>query len=232
MKLSIVIPCYNEEKRIEKTLKTIIKYLKKKKFKLEIIIVDDGSKDSTIDVVKKYNVRIVKNPGNKGKGYSVKNGFMHSKGDYVLFSDADLSTPIEELDNFMKHIKKYDIIFGSRKADDSHLELQQTTLRVIAGNVLPLVVRLLVLPGIKDTQCGFKLFNKKTCMKIFKKQLIEGFIFDVELLYLAKKYNLKIKELGVYWYNDPESKVHLIKHSIKMFLDILKIKANDLTRKY
>ncbi|MBT3720498.1 glycosyltransferase family 2 protein [archaeon] len=233
--LSIIIPAYNEEKRIIKTLNKIQKYLLKKKISYEIIVVDDGSKDKTIQLIKKLkdNKIIVKqNSRNRGKGYSTKKGMLAASGKYALLTDADLSTPIEELDKFLELIPKYDLVIGSRKTKESKLVVKQPFYRVLAGNVLPILVNIFVLRGIKDTQCGFKLFNTNKCKILFKKQTIEGFAFDVELMYIAKKHHLKIKEQGVYWYNDLDSKFSLFKHTIPTILDLVKVRLNDLQKKY
>ncbi|MEM3373893.1 MAG: glycosyltransferase family 2 protein [Candidatus Woesearchaeota archaeon] len=232
MNLSIIIPAYNEEKRIDITLSKIKEYLKNKKIKHEIIVVDDGSKDKTAEIASKHNAIVIKNKQNSGKGFSVKKGFLNSKYDYVLFTDADLSTPIEELDKFLPHLKNYDIIIGSRRLKDSNVVQKQKIFRVIAGNIFPLLVSIIMPLGIKDTQCGFKLFNRKKCLKIFKKLTIKRFSFDVELLYLAKKYNLKIKEVGINWYNNSLSKVKFFKDAFNMFIDIIKIRVNDIKKYY
>ncbi len=233
--LSVVIPAYNEERRIGKTIKKIIRYLGNKKTSYELIIVDDGSKDATVNVINKFRskrIKVLRNNSNRGKGYSVKRGILYSKGDYSLFTDADLSTPIEELEKLSGYLPKYDIVIGSRKAEESKIVESQPFWRVFAGNMFPLVVKILMGMNIKDTQCGFKLFNMKTCRKIFEKQGINGFGFDVELLYLAKKHNLKIKDVGVKWYNDSETKVKFIRHSASMFFELVKIKFNGLRGRY
>ncbi|MCM2325887.1 MAG: glycosyltransferase family 2 protein [Candidatus Woesearchaeota archaeon] len=225
--ISIIIPCYNEEKRIGKTLEAITSFMKGRKH--EIILVDDGSTDKTISIAKRFKVKILKNHKNMGKGYSVKRGALNSSGEYILFSDADLSTPIEELDNLLE--QDSDIVIGSRKADGAIIEAQQPNLRVLAGNIFPFITRLLILPGIKDTQCGFKLFKRK-CLKIFRKQTVYGFSFDVELLYLARKYGFSVKEVGVRWSNDINSKVSIIRHSFSMFKDLIRIRMNDAKGRY
>jgi dolichyl-phosphate beta-glucosyltransferase len=234
LNLSIIIPAYNEEHRIQKTLEKIINYLKRKKYNYEIIIVDDGSKDNTINVIKNIKdkkIKILKNEINRGKGYSVKKGILNAKKDWILFSDADLSTPIEELDNFTKYLD-YDIIIGSRNLKESNIMIHQPFYRAYPGKIFSYLVRLITIRGIKDTQCGFKLFKKEIAHKIFNKQTIDRWGFDVELMYIAHKYKYKIKELPVIWLNDEKTKLNLFKDSTRMFLDLIKIRINDLKGLY
>jgi dolichyl-phosphate beta-glucosyltransferase len=224
--LSIIIPAYNEEKRIVKTLGGIRDFLKDKDY--EIIVVNDGSKDGTVKVVEELHngrIQIINNPGNKGKGYSVKNGMLHAKGDLLLFSDADLSTPIEELEKLLPFVKEgYGVIIGSRAMKESDIKIHQPFYRELMGKFFNKIVRVLAVGGIKDTQCGFKLFTREAADKIFKLQKLDGFSFDVELLYLAKKLGFKIKEVPIVWINDEETKVSSIKDSAKMFFDLFKIR--------
>lgn len=229
--ISVIIPCFNEEQRIESTVKKIISYMISRKLKYELIIVDDGSTDSTLAILKKYTLKVIKNKRNSGKGFSVRNGVLNSKGDLILFTDADLSTPIEELDGFLDLIKKYDIVIASRKQKDSRIIEKQNFFRVTAGNIFPILVKFFLLPEIKDTQCGFKLF-RKSAIRIFKRQRIMGWAFDVEILFIAKKLGYSIKEKGVTWVNDKSSKVSLIRDSIRMLYEIIKIKLNDFSMKY
>jgi len=183
LSISVVIPAYNEEKRIGRTLKAIQKYLDKKKHDYEIIVVDDGSNDKTIEVAKSFSsknkrIKILKNKENRGKGYSVKTGMLAAKKKYVLFSDADLSTPIEELEKFSKFKEKYDIIIASRALKQSNIKESQPFYRVLMGKTFNLIVNLVLFLGIHDTQCGFKLFSRKSAQEIFKKQTFERFSFD------------------------------------------------------
>jgi dolichyl-phosphate beta-glucosyltransferase len=151
---------------------------------------------------------------------------------YALFSDSDLSTPIEELDDFMKLRKKYDVIIGSRALKDSKIRIKQQFYRVLMGKIFNFFVNILVVWGIKDTQCGFKLFSRQASQKIFKKQTFNGFSFDVEALFIAKKLGYRIKEMPVVWINSPDTKVSAIKDSIKMFASLLRIRFNALRGKY
>jgi dolichyl-phosphate beta-glucosyltransferase len=154
-----------------------------------------------------------------------------AKYGWILFTDADLSTPIEELDKFLPHLD-YDIIIGSRRQEDSSIEIKQPWYRSIPGKVFPLIVNALVLRGVRDTQCGFKLFRKNVAHFLFKKQQLEGFSFDAEILWLAKRKQYSIKEIGVVWINDLDSKLHPIKDSYNMFMELLKIKYNLLKGLY
>ncbi|MFH1073020.1 MAG: dolichyl-phosphate beta-glucosyltransferase [Nanoarchaeota archaeon] len=235
--LSIVIPCYNEEKRIQATLTKILHYLRKKKLEYELIIVDDGSNDLTKEIVKRFmqrdkHIRLLTNRPNRGKGYSVKRGMLAARKSLVLFSDADLSTPIEELDKFLPLAQDYDIIIASRNLKTSHIQTRQPFYRILAGKMFPLFVRLFLVQGIKDTQCGFKMFKRKIIPELFKKQQLQGWAFDAELLYIARKKGYRIKEVGVRWLNDPNSKVRLVRDSLRMFKDILKIRLNELKGRY
>lgn len=236
MLLSVVIPAYNEKERIENTLKRIIEYLTSKKYKYEIIVVNDGSLDDTVPVVRKFltkHVRIVENPGNMGKGYAVKNGVLNSRGDYILFSDADLSTPIEEFEKLFVYMKEdYDVIIGSRRLPASDIRIKQPLHRRVLGQGFGMVVRMLTSLDIKDTQCGFKLFKGNVARNVFSKQDILGWAFDVEILYIAKKKGYKIKEVPVTWLDSAErSKVKAL-DAIPMFKEIVKIRMNGLIGKY
>ena len=184
-KLSVIIPAYNEGKRIGKTLDRCISYLKKK-YDSEIIVVDDGSTDDTKKIVKKFkNVKLITYGTNQGKGHAVKVGVLNSSGDYILFCDADLSTPIEEAEKLMEYIKKYDVVVASRALKNSEVETK--IYRKLLGRVFAFFVNLFAVPEIKDTQCGFKLFRRKCAFDIFNKQKIKGWAFDVEVLFLGKK---------------------------------------------
>lgn len=222
MKLSIVIPAYNEEHRLPINIVNIIEYIEKK-IEYEIIIVDDGSKSPLKEWMAGSNIKILRNDINRGKGYSVKKGVLASTGDYILYTDADLSTPIEELDKLWKYKDEYDIVIGSRRMPESRVITKQSPLRILAGKVYPFFVKSLIMNDIQDTQCGFKLFKSK-CTMLFAIQKINGFSFDVEILYLAKKYHFKIKEIGVEWYNNKNSKLNMLKDIPIMLKELLMIK--------
>ncbi len=228
MRLSIVIPAYNEEKRIGSTLKKIEAYCKANSLDYELIVVDDGSKDQTISLVEssifdKSRFILLKNVQNRGKGFSVNRGMLAAKGDVALFTDADLSTPIEELDNFLLLLPQYDILIASRALKASCVE-KQPFYREIMGRTFNLFVQLLVVWGVKDTQCGFKLFKKSAVDAIFPQQKIFGWSFDVELLYLANRGGFKVKEIPVHWVNSLESKVDPFKDAFKMFKEVLMVR--------
>lgn len=229
--LSIIIPAYNEEKRIGLTLSKICGFLKTKSYEYEVILVDDGSNDKTIseakesELAKTNKLKIVRNGMNKGKGFSVKNGILNSAGEYMLFSDADLSTPIEEADKLFGYIKKgYDIVIGSRSIAGSDVKVHQPFYREKMGRIFNFLVNSLLMGGFNDTQCGFKLFKGSIAREIGRELTIDGFCFDVEMLYLAKKKGYRIAEIGVVWENSPQSKVRVINSSLAMFIDLLKIR--------
>jgi len=237
MNLSVVIPAYNEAKRIGATLETITAYLHKNRHSYEIIVVDDCSKDSTSDVVqqiinKDNRINLLRNNVNRGKGYSVKRGILAAKNDFVLFSDADLSTPIEEIEKLEQHIYVYDIVIASRNMKGSDIKVRQPFFRSTLGRIFPLIVNILLLPKIRDTQCGFKLFKSGAAKEIFQRLTVERFAFDVEALFIAKKHGFKIKEVPVVWINDTASKVSPLSDSISMLSDVIRIRLNDLSGKY
>ena len=232
MYLSIIIPAYNEEKRIGVTLSKIHDFLRTKDYDYEIIIVDDGSVDKTVlkaqqtILFKENKLGIIKNWINMGKGFSVKRGILASRGDYVLFSDADLSTPIEELDKLLNYIYEgYDIVIGSRSIKDSNVKIRQPWHREKMGKTFNFFVKLLLVKEFNDTQCGFKLFKGDIAREIAQLLKIDGFSFDVEMLYLTKTKGYRIKDVGVRWENSSQSKVKIMASSINMFLDLFKIKA-------
>jgi dolichyl-phosphate beta-glucosyltransferase len=231
MDISIVIPAYNEENRIVATLNKIYNYLKQKQFEFEIIIVDDGSKDKTRQIVENFEkenkeIKLLQHEKNKGKGASVRTGVLIAKGDYILFSDSDLSTPIEELDKLLFWVKEkdYDIAIASRGLPDSQIPVPQPWHRRLTGKMFPIMVRLIVTNQFRDTQCGFKLFKKDASKEIFKEQKITGFAFDVEVLYKAILKRYKIKEVPVIWINSASSKVAILRDPLKMLKDLFIIK--------
>jgi dolichyl-phosphate beta-glucosyltransferase len=228
--LSVIIPAYNEEKRLPKTLEKIHDYLSKKDFDYEVIVVDDGSRDLTVKVAEEFKanhpkLRIVKNPGNMGKGFAVRNGMLNGHGKYLLFTDSDLSTPIEEFEGFLPELEKgYDIVIGSRSLKESDIKIRQPIHRVFMGKVFNLIVRTMFWTNIKDTQCGFKCFSRQVAQAVFPKQQVWGFGFDVEVLFLARKLGYKILEFPVEWSDSPDTRVSPIKDSVMMFLELLKIR--------
>jgi dolichyl-phosphate beta-glucosyltransferase len=249
MKISVVIPAYNEEKRIESTINKIMKYLQAKFDRYEIIIVDDGSTDSTGKIVQKYqkkyqsehnnsslkfngSIILLRNYSNKGKGYSVKRGILKAKYPLVLFSDSDLATPITELDKLIRYSKDFDIIIASRNLKDSEIRNEQPSFRKVLGKTFPLLSRAIVLKGFRDTQCGFKLLKTAKAKKIESLQKLNGFAFDVEMLFIAKRLGCKIKEVPVIWIDKKGSKVNPVKDSARMFIDLFRIKYNHITGKY
>ncbi|MDI6704188.1 MAG: glycosyltransferase family 2 protein [bacterium] len=232
--LSIIIPAYNEERRICETLEKVSRFLADKSYKYEIIVVDDGSKDRTCEAVNRFRqkchgLRIISNSVNSGKGYSVKNGILNSKGEYVLFSDADLSTPIEEVEKLLYSLRDgCEVAIGSRALPDSDLQVRQPLFRHCMEKLFGCFVRLLVIGGIRDSQCGFKAFTRGTAREIFSRQRISGFSFDAELLFIAKKRGLGIKEVPVIWRNSRETKLNIFIDGAKMLIELIKIRINSL----
>lgn len=231
MELSIIIPAYNEEHRIGATLKRILDYFQDKRKSFEILVVDDGSIDHTKEVVNFFlehypnQVKLLSNPQNRGKGYSIKKGVEAAGGDIILFSDADLSTPIEEIEKLLPYLEKdYDIAIGSRALPGSEIVVHQPWYRESMGKFFNLLVQALVFPGIKDTQCGFKAYRGPVAKKLFARSTIDGFSFDVEILYLAGKARYRVKEVPICWLNSPQSRVHPLRDSARMFGELWKIR--------
>lgn len=228
--LSIVIPAYNEERRIEGTLDSINDYLSKQSYTSEIIIVDDGSNHSLPDIInQRYrnqpNIRFIRNPKNTGKGFAVMLGVLNARGKNILFSDADLSTPVEEVEKLLFHLERgYHISIGSRGLPDSRIEIHQGWPRETMGKIFNILVQILLLKGLSDTQCGFKCFRKDAAYSLFSGQKIYGFCFDVEILFLAKKSGYRIKEVPIRWKNSVPSRLNPLWHSFEMFLDLLRIR--------
>jgi len=239
MYLSVIIPAYNEEKRLSRTLEEIDKYLRNQSYDYEILVVNDGSKDGTAEVVKSLipdikHLRLIDNKENQGKGFVIRQGMLEAKGEYRLFSDADNSTSIDQVEKIWPEFEKgYDIVIGSRDVKGAVLDPPQPFLRkIVLGQGFKLYRKLIIgLWEIQDTQCGFKFFKKEAVEKIFPKCKINRFAFDPEILLIAKKLSYKIKEIPVYWKNDPEIRVKF-KSMIKMAVDLLKIRRNILTRNY
>ena len=228
--LSIIIPAYNEAKRLPQTLVDIDYRLQDVDFSYEIIVVDDGSKDATVEAAKKFselirNLRIITNEENKGKGSVVKQGMLEARGHIRLFTDADNSTSIEQFRKMLPYFKEgYDVVFGSRGIKGAKLEPPQPFYKRFLGNIGNLIIQILLLPGIKDTQCGFKAFTEETAQKIFSLTRINRWAFDVEVLALAKNLGYKIKETPIIWKNDPESKVKLLSY-LQVLIEVLKIRV-------
>jgi len=242
--LSIIVPAYREEKRILPTLQKIEAYRRVKPFRSEVIIVDDCSPDGTCRVVEQFmadktGYRLLRNEKNTGKGGSVRNGMLAAQGTYRLFSDADLSTPIEDADGFFNYFEgavdgaKYDVVIGSRRVAGAHLVQRQPLHREASGRIFSLLVRALAVPGFYDTQCGFKMFTAAAAEQIFKRQTIPGFGFDVEILFIALNVlGYKIKEAPVHWEDSPATTVRLFRDSTRMFRDLLTIRKNNEKKIY
>jgi len=225
---SIIIPAYNEEFRIIDTLMKINDFFSKKEQSYEIIVVDDWSKDNTIKKVNdlNLNIKIFKNDKNRWKWYSVKNGILSSNWKYILFTDADNSTPIEEFDNLFRYLDEYDIVIWSRYLDNSKLIIKQPLYRIIIWRLWNKIINFFLINWIKDTQCWFKLFKSDVAKKIFRLQKINWFGFDMEILLAWKSMWYKIKEVQVLWINSSNSRIRPIKDTLKTFMELIFIKVN------
>jgi glycosyltransferase involved in cell wall biosynthesis len=236
--LSIVIPAYNEELRLPATLERLAEYLPTLGLQTEVLIVDDGSRDRTAAVAETFagkisGLRALSNGTNRGKGYSVRHGMLEATGELVLFTDADLSAPIEESDKLIGALKNgYDVAIGSRALNRSLISTHESPFREFAGIIFNKIVRVVLWLPFVDTQCGFKAFRRERCRIIFELQRIEGFGFDPELLYLARHYGLRAIEIPVRWGHSPDTKVSMLRDSMKMFIDIFVIRWNALSGKY
>lgn len=235
--LTIVIPSYNEELRLPATLERIAAYLPQLARNSEILVVDDGSKDRTAAVAESFrekipSLRVIPNGVNRGKGFSVRHGMMEARGRHVLFTDADLSAPIEEAPKLLKALESYDVAIGSRALDRSLITVHESRFREFAGIVFNTIVRIILRLPFVDTQCGFKAFRRECCRILFEQQRIERFGFDPELLYLARHHGLKVREIPVQWGHSPATKVNMLRDSIQMFLDVFTIRWNALLGRY
>jgi len=238
---SIIIPAYNEASRLPGTLTHIRDYFASKNVsfeQLEILVVDDGSRDGTAQVAEKWakempSVRLISNPDNRGKGFSVRHGMLEARGRIALFTDADLSSPIEEFEKLLAAIHAgNEIAIGSRALDRSLITTHQSRLREIAGMIFNSFVQLSMGLPFRDTQCGFKAFVREPSRIVFEQQRIERFGFDPEILFLAKRHGLRAAEVAVRWGHDPATKVHMLRDSLMMFFDLLIIRWNGLLGRY
>ncbi|MBC7224926.1 MAG: glycosyltransferase family 2 protein [Anaerolineae bacterium] len=240
--VSVVIPAYNEEVRLPGTLEQVVAYLERQDYPWEVIVVDDGSEDRTAEIAEGFaqrypGVRVIRNP-HRGKGYTVRTGMLAGQGDYILFSDADLATPIEELEKLLAYLERgYDVAIGSREGVGA-VRHGEPWFRHFIGRVFNLLVRLVAVGDFQDTQCGFKAFRQQAAKDIFSSLRLYGedapeikggavTAFDVELLFLALKKGYKVKEVPVVWRYGKHSKVNPLRDSIHMFRDVLAVRWND-----
>lgn len=235
--LSIVIPAFNEERRLPRSLGNIGAWLEARGIAAEVIVVDDGSTDATARVVDECSrqfppLRLVSNGRNRGKGYSVRHGVLEARGRLVLFTDADLSAPIEEADKLLAALGTADVAFGSRAVDRSLIQVHQRRWRELAGILFNKIVQVLTGLPFVDTQCGFKAFVRERARIIFEQQRIEGFSFDPEILFLAKHHGLRAVEIPVRWAHDPDTRVRVLADGLRMLADLLAIRWNWLSGRY
>ncbi len=226
--LSVVMPAYNEEKKIREALRRVEAFLAHKSYHWELLVVNDGSQDGTEKIINECirenqnsRTRLLNSPVNKGKGASVKMGVLEARGERVLVTDADLSSPIKEVDKLMRVLDQgFDGVIGSRAIREEGCDVQQSFKRWVSGRVFNFFVRAVALRGFRDTQCGFKCFTHQAARLLFGKQTLEGFAFDVEILCLARAHGCKIKEVPVMWKEGRDSRVNLFKDSISMLGDL------------
>jgi len=235
---SIVIPAYNEGARLGATLEKVLAYVRLQGWNAEVIVVNDGSRDNTAEMVREFAesnplVRLVENPGNRGKGYAVRNGMLNSRGEIVLFSDADLSSPIEEMPKLLAALASgADIAIGSRWLRAELQTRRQSRHRQLFGRVFNLLLRVILGLRFKDTQCGFKAFSRRAAQTIFPLQRIERWGFDPEILFLARKFGFRVEEVAVLWGHSGDTRIHPLLDGARMFWEMLRIRRYDLTGKY
>jgi glycosyltransferase involved in cell wall biosynthesis len=238
MTYSIVIPAYNESERLGATLEKVLAYVRQQGWDAEVIVVNDGSRDNTAEIVRAFAknnpiLRLVENPGNRGKGYSVRNGILNSRGDIVIFSDADLSSPIEEMPKLLQALGGgADIAIGSRWLRAELQTQRQSLHRQLFGRVFNGLNRILLGLQFKDTQCGFKAFTRRAAQMILPLQRIERWGFDPEILFIARKLKYKIVEVPVTWGHDERSRMSYLKDGMKMLEEMVQIRRNSMRGRY
>jgi glycosyltransferase involved in cell wall biosynthesis len=235
--LSILVPSFNEEARLSPTLERIANYIQASNHKTEVIVIDDGSTDGTARLAESFRssipeLRVLSNGTNRGKGYSVRHGALEARGDYLLFTDADLSAPIEEADRLLMALLTNDVAIGSRAMNRNLIGVHESAFREFAGIVFNKIVRFMLRLPFVDTQCGFKAFRREKCKVIFEQQTIERFGFDPELLYLARRNRLSVVEIPVRWSHSPATKINMMRDSLQMFVDVFTIRWNALAGRY
>lgn len=238
LKLSVIVPCYNEEARFQKGFNHYYNWLMEQKYGWELIFVNDGSGDKTLELMKKAAkrkpaVKIISHSPNRGKGYAIVQGVKAAKGKYILFTDVDHSVSIETIDTFFKYFEKgFPVVIGSRRVAGAKLIVRQPPLREFLGRGFTLLVNILIYMGVKDSTCGFKAFENKTAQKIFKRISIYDWAFDAEILFLCKKLKIKFAQAPVAWSDVRGSKVSPIKDVITSIVGLLKIRINDFKKTY
>jgi len=236
--LSIIIPSYREAGRILAALKAIDEHYFHSDKKYEVIVVEDGRQDGTGDLVRGFSknhpaVRLLTNEKNLGKGSAVRRGMLAAMGEFVLFTDADMSTPIGEADRLLQYFSEgYEVVIASRRQKGARIKVSQPPLRRIAGWLFHNIRRAIILPRIKDTQCGFKCFTAAAAREIFSRSKIDGFVFDVEALAIARGLGYRIKEVPVVWIDDRRTTLSAAKHASNIILDLLRVKYRSLSGKY
>jgi glycosyltransferase involved in cell wall biosynthesis len=236
--LSIVIPAYNESARIEQTLERVLGCVAEREWDAEVLVVDDGSKDDTAAIVQRWmethpRLHLVKNPGNRGKGYSVRNGLLQAAGDVVMFTDADLSSPMEEAERLLAALADgADVAIGSRWMDRTRQTIHQPLYRQFFGRCFNWVTRTVMGLPFKDTQCGFKAFKREAAQVIFRLQTIERWGFDPEILFIARKLKYVVREVPVTWGHDERSRMSYLKDGMKMLEEMAVIRMNSLAGRY
>jgi len=234
--LSLVIPAYNEENRLPETLNRILAYLEKQDYSAEVLIVENGSRDHTFEVAQEFSrqssmVRVLQSV-QRGKGLAVKVGMLAAVGQYRFMCDADLSMPIEQLERFLPPGQPdFDVAIASREMPGA-VRYNEPAYRHMVGRIYNTIIRLLALPGLQDTQCGFKCFHASVAEEIFRLQTIPGWAFDVEALFIARRKGFHIHEVAIDWYFNPESKINVLRDSARMFIDLLRIRWNAVRGVY
>jgi glycosyltransferase involved in cell wall biosynthesis len=238
--ISIVVPAFDEEERLPATLSSIFRYIDSRSFDFaEVLVVDDGSSDGTCAVTEQLassrpDLRLLRNPGNRGKGYSVRHGMLEAQGEWVLFTDADLSAPIEELDTLAAAVAANcaSVAIGSRALDRSLIRVHQSRFRENAGRLFNLLVRVFTGMPFQDTQCGFKLIHSSAAREVFGRQRLERFGFDVEVLFIAQLLGYSMIEVPVRWSHSEGTKVRMLRDSLAMFTDVVRVRWNQVLGRY
>lgn len=233
MELSIIVPAYNEEKRLPLCLEVLVAFCAKRSRESEIIVVVEKSTDETVSIATgaaavQPMIQVIANPVQRGKGYALRTGVAHARGDFVVTMDADLSVPLEFLESFVEIMRDdplVDVLVGNRQHSGSVIEVRQSVFRQTLGKTFNFCVRLLGVSSLKDTQCGFKVFRRKAARAIFSRQTIDGFACDVETLLLADRMGFVIRDLPVTWINSPHSRVRIVRDSFAMLVDLVRVRA-------